>query len=259
MNIRRSPSVFIFFVKQAGNPPIQPRLNQFEIMNPSCCLQFYPSGLSLLPTRQHKFVCSTYLARVKSSEITSPEAWFIFVTVAMTSLRRTFREKFRWWCKWKFRPSERSQRDPRISRPSPAYNSSFFFYASRATTNDDGESVCWCMRGCNKKGWKFSGSNWSFSWRMRVMLEKQQSRQTLTVYTENDLLEKLKMREKPVTVCVLVREARVKSIFRSCAATLHATIFPTTVREIFHPSNTFNATMVLKNSFPQNSGEKREP
>lgn len=32
------------------------------------------------------------------------------------------------------------------------------------------------------------------------MLEKQQSRQTLTVYTENDLLEKLKMREKPVTV-----------------------------------------------------------
>lgn len=36
------------------------------------------------------------------------------------------------------------------------------------------------------------------------MLEKQQSRQTLTVYTENDLLEKLKMREKPVTVWVLV-------------------------------------------------------
>lgn len=38
------------------------------------------------------------------------------------------------------------------------------------------------------------------------MLEKQQSRQTLTVYTENDLLEKLKMREKPVTVCVLVEK-----------------------------------------------------
>lgn len=49
-----SPSVFIFFVKQAGNPPIQPRLNQFEIMNPSCCLQFYPSGFvrSLLGNTQ---------------------------------------------------------------------------------------------------------------------------------------------------------------------------------------------------------------
>lgn len=133
-----SPSVFIFFVKQAGNPPIHPRVNQFKIMNPSCCLQFYPSGFvrSLLGCSQVRVLDVPRKGEIQRNNKSRSLIHFCH-RVAMTSLLpRTFRGKFRRWCKWKFRASEGAN-FPVMPPHFPGVlfiTQSFFFSASREAT-----------------------------------------------------------------------------------------------------------------------------